>query len=99
MRLTPAEQDAERAHEEHVAAKLANFGDRAGCHGPLAAVTVKLPPVRVDRETNLRLVNLSRALGFKGRTTPIRLIMLQAMSQLPAGSFYQTIAEIQRRGA
>lgn len=90
-KFQPAE---DRDHEAHVAAKLANFGDSAGHHGALAAVTVKLSP-RVSRDTNLRLVNLSRAVGLK--PSAVQVLALDTMSRVPAVEFFATIAELQKR--
>ncbi len=86
--------DAE--YQAHVDSKLANFGANAGKHGPLEAVTVRLPPLRVSRSAALNLANISRGIGLKGKTTPVSLMILEAFSGVQAADFLKTLAAIRR---
>lgn len=95
--VTPRRQtEAERAEEEHVGAKLANFGDRAGRHGSLAACTVKLAP-RVSRETNLRLIELARQVSM--RPAALQAVALDSISRIPAAEFFSAIADLRKRAS
>lgn len=82
--------------QAHVDSKLANFGDKAGKHGALASVVVRLPPLRVSREAALNLANISRGIGLKGKTTPVSLMILEAFSGVQAADFLKTLAAIRR---
>lgn len=82
--------------QAHVDAKLANFGAKAGKHGALAAVQVRLPPLRVSREAALGLANISRGIGLRGKTTPVSLMILEAFANVPAADFLKTLAAIRR---
>lgn len=95
--VTPRRQSEEdRAEEEHVGAKLANFGDRAGRHGSLDACTVKLAP-RVSRETNLRLIELARQVSM--RPAALQAIALDSISRIPAAEFFSAIADLRKRAS
>ena len=84
------------AEQEHVDSKLANFGDSVGKHGSLAAVTVKLSP-RVSRDTNIRLINLSRAISLK--PSALQALALDTVSRIPAADFFATLADLQKRAS
>lgn len=93
--VTPRRQtEAERAEEERIGAKLANFGDRAGRHGPLAACMVKLSP-RVSREANLRLINLARQVEM--RPAQLQALALDSISRIQAAEFFSVIADLRKR--
>ena len=59
----------------------------------------KVKGVRMEPSLISRINKAGGATGFKGRTTPLRVIWLQAMSRIQAADFYSVIADLQKRGA
>ena len=82
--------DAQRAAQ--IDAKLARFGDKAGQHGALSEVQERLT-IRISRDTSLRLVNLSRAVGLKH--SAMMLLILDTASRIEAPEFFAEVARIQ----
>ena len=72
--------------------RLARFGDRAGQHGPLAAVLV-LIPVRVTRDSALRAQLLARRLGLRRATWAAQA--LAVASQCHPDDWFRAIAAFQ----
>jgi aldehyde:ferredoxin oxidoreductase len=90
-RLTEAEEDQMQA--EHAAMKLANFGDKAGKHGP--AATVKRPMMlHVPRERYLALVELANELGPSPTTLVTELAIIA--SRCPSDKWYSGLQAFER---
>lgn len=85
---------SETADAAHVAAKLANFGERAGRHGPLAAVRVKLSG-RISRDAHLRLSEIARLNGLK--PGPLQGMALEAFSKISPAELYPVLAELTKQ--
>jgi len=75
----------------HVAAKLANFKGRAGQHGPLATVRVKLSG-RISREAHLRLGSIATANGLKRGA--LESMALEAFSRIESDQLYPVLADL-----
>lgn len=85
--------DEQRAAQ--IDARLARFGDRAGQHGALAECQERLT-IRVKRDTALRLVNLSRAVGIKHGA--MVALLLDTVSRIDSSDFFSEIARLQKQG-
>ena len=81
--------------QAHVGEKLANFGDKAGKHGALAAVQVRVA-LRVSRETHLGLANLARAVGLK--TGALQVLALDTISRIEPADFFSIIGKLRKEG-
>ena len=83
----------DQAEADRVAAKLANFGDNAGRHGPLAAVTIPMR-LRMPRETALRLTNLAR--GVNAKPGALAVQVLAVVADCPPRDLYRALAIFQK---
>jgi len=81
--------------QAHVDEKLANFGDKAGKHGPLASVQVRVA-LRVSRETHLGLVNLARAIGLKPGA--LQVLALDTIARIEPADFFTIIGKLRKDG-
>jgi hypothetical protein len=85
--LTIQEQDEIRAAEAGVL--LAHFGDKAGKHGPLAAVRVPMT-LRLSRETALHLNQLAGDLGTRPATLMTQLAVV--IAKIAPEKYYAAVA-------
>jgi hypothetical protein len=72
---------------------LARFGDKAGKHGALAAITVMVP-IRLPRDKALNARTLARRLGMKRATWAAQIVAIAADCE--PERWFRAVAAFQR---